>query len=556
MDFSELSAVFTRLEGISGRLEMTDVVAEFLRSVPESQLSTTLLFLRGRVFPEWGASELGVAEKLMFKALSDVSGASEDEINCVLRETGDMGLVAERIAERRQQTTLFSQKITVGKVHENLVKLSSLEGKGSQEKKLGYINELLSNASAEESKYLVRLILGQLRLGVGEGTVRDAIAKAFGVRAELVERGFNLGLDYGEVAKVAKKSGDAGLKEISMKLGQPLKVMLAQKIGGLKEALDELGEAEFEVKYDGARVQIHKDGEKIKLFTRRLEDITTQFPEVASNAKSNIMADSCIVEGEIVAINNDAGRRPLAFQNLSKRIKRKYRIEEMVKDIPVEVNLFDLVYLNGETKVDLPFRERRNLLSGIVKTSESFRLAGSLVTKDLNAAEEFYKKALDMGHEGVMAKVLDAPYQPGSRVGYMYKIKPIMETLDLVLTGATWGEGRRASWLGSYLLSIYDSETGGLLAIGRMATGLTDQQLQEMTELLKPTIISEDGKEVELKPTTVVEVAYEEIQKSPTYSSGYALRFPRLVRVREDKGVEEADNLRRVEELMKSSGNG
>ena len=556
MDFSELSAVFTRLEGISGRLEMTDVVAEFLRSVPESQLSTTLLFLRGRVFPEWGTSELGVAEKLMFKALSDVSGASEDEINCVLRETGDMGLVAERIAERRQQTTLFSQKITVGKVHENLVKLSSLEGKGSQEKKLGYINELLSNASAEESKYLVRLILGQLRLGVGEGTVRDAIAKAFGVRAELVERGFNLGLDYGEVAKVAKKSGDAGLKEISMKLGQPLKVMLAQKIGGLKEALDELGEAEFEVKYDGARVQIHKDGEKIKLFTRRLEDITTQFPEVASNAKSNIMADSCIVEGEIVAINNDAGRRPLAFQNLSKRIKRKYRIEEMVKDIPVEVNLFDLVYLNGETKVDLPFRERRNLLSGIVKTSESFRLAGSLVTKDLNAAEEFYKKALDMGHEGVMAKVLDAPYQPGSRVGYMYKIKPIMETLDLVLTGATWGEGRRASWLGSYLLSIYDSETGGLLAIGRMATGLTDQQLQDMTELLKPTIISEDGKEVELKPTTVVEVAYEEIQKSPTYSSGYALRFPRLVRVREDKGVEEADNLRRVEELMKSSGNG
>ena len=550
MEFARLTSIYSRLEDISGRLEMTDVVAEFLKEVPDGLLSTVILFLRGTPFPPWSNLEIGIADKLMVKALSSVSGASEDKLNSILREKGDLGSVAEAVLVNKPQTTLVSSALTVEKVDEKIRKMVTLIGKGSQERKFAYLTELLSNASGKDSRYIVRLILGQLRLGVGDGIIRDAIAKAYNADNALVEQAYNLNPDWGEVALTAKKNGEDGLRAYSIVLGSPVKVMLAQKAADLSEALACAPEVQLEVKYDGARVQIHKDGGRVELFTRRLENITKQFPEVVEEASKNITAEKTVIEGEIVAIN-PADRRPLPFQNLSRRIKRKYDIKEIMVKIPVEVNIFDIIYLDGEAKLATPFRERRRILSGIITESERFRLAEKLETKDLKEAEKFYKKALIGGHEGVMVKVLDAPYRPGSRVGYMYKVKPVMETLDLVVTGATWGEGRRAQWLGSYLLSVYDTETGEYLEIGRMATGLTDEQLAELTELFKPLIVSQEGKEVKLTPQYVFEVAYEEIQKSPTYGSGYALRFPRLVRVREDKGIEEADNLKRVETLVK-----
>jgi DNA ligase-1 len=553
MEYSKLTEIYDRLEGISGRLEMTDIIAEFISKTPEDVLPTTILFLRGQVFPAWSTLELGVADKLMVKALSKVSGVTEEKIGDILRDKGDMGLVAEEVLVTKHQTTLFSEKLTLEKVAENMRKIASLTGKGSQDKKLGYITELLTNSSPKECKYIVRLILGQLRLGVGDGIVRDAIAQAYNVTPELVEKAYNMRSDLGEAAKTAKAEGNAGLEKVSIQPGQPVKVMLAQKAESIASVIEDLGECEFEVKYDGARLQIHKYDGKIELYTRRLENVTQQFPEIVKASRENIKAESCIIEGEVVAINSLEDRRPRPFQYLSRRIKRKYRINEMVREIPVELNLFDLIHLNGESRIETEFIERRKMLAGIIKESELYQLAENLITGDEKKAEEFYKKALDMGHEGVMVKNLKAPYKPGSRVGYMYKIKPVMESLDLVITGATWGEGRRANWLGSYLLSVYDNESGQLLEIGRMATGLTDQQLADMTEVLKPTIVRQSGKEVDLRPTVVVEVAYEEIQKSPTYASGYALRFPRLVRVREDKGVEEADTLSRVESLVKSA---
>jgi len=550
MEFSLLSDVLNRLDGISGRLEMTGVVAEFIKDVPDGTLSTVLLFLRGTPFPPWSNLELGIADKLMVKALSSVSGMGEEKVNDLIREKGDLGSVAESILVNKPQTTLFSSELTVEKVNENFHKIVTLTGKGSQERKFSYLTEILTNASGVDSKYIVRLTLGQLRIGVGDGVIRDAIAKAWGVDAQAVENAYNLRPDWGKVAVIAKKGGMTGLDRCSIVLGSPVKVMLAQKAASLEEALSAAPEVQLEVKYDGARVQIHKEGDKIELFTRRLENITKQFPEVVDEAKANIQANSAVIEGEIVAISLPE-RKPLPFQNLSRRIKRKYDIKEIVEKIPAEVNLFDIIYLNGQGKFNIPFRERRKLLEEVVTPTERFRLAERLLTRDLKEAERFYKSSLLAGHEGVMVKVLDAPYKPGSRVGYMYKVKPIMESLDLVVTGATWGEGRRASWLGSYLLSVYDPEAGEYLEIGRMATGLTDEQLAELTELFKPLILSQDGQEIIIKPQYVFEVAYEEIQKSPTYSSGYALRFPRLVRVREDKGVDEADTLGRVESLMR-----
>lgn len=551
MDFKDLADVCSILDDKSGRIEMADIIAGFLSKIPAENLPVVCQFIRGEVFPIWRGIELGIAGKLMVKSLSTVSGLKEDDIEKLIKDTGDTGLVAEQILVKKSQTTLFAEPLTVEKVYENVSKAALLEGKGAQEKKMSYIQELLSNSTPLESRYLVRLILGELRLGVGDGIIRDAIAKAFNVDAALVEQAYNFTSDLGEVAKTAKEGGDQRLKTVTLKPMRPIKVMLAQKAEGIGDVLSGLKTAAFEVKYDGARVQIHKEDERVELYTRRLENVTKQFPEIVKSSLKDIQARQAIVEGEVVAIKSLEDRRPRPFQDLSRRIKRKYEISEMVRKIPVEVNLFDIIYLNGESIIEKPFVERRKLLEGVISATEFFRLSEQLVTDDEDNAEDFYEHALSMGHEGVMIKNLNAPYQPGSRVGYMYKLKPVMESLDLIITGATWGEGRRAHWLASFMLSVYDPSRGEFLEIGRLGTGLTDQQFSEMTSLLKPLVTEEKGQEVRIKPKVVVEVAYEEIQHSTTYSSGYALRFPRLVRARGDKGPLDADTMERIEELMR-----
>lgn len=552
MKYSQLVSVYCKLEGTTKRLEMTDIVADSLKIVPENYLPTVVLFLQGKIFPSWSDKELGIANKLIIKAISDVSGAGEKEISNKIRETGDTGLAAEELLKNKTQSSLFTQELTLDKVCENLDKISEFSGKGTTKKKLKYIEELLSFATPTEGKYIIRLILEELRLGVGEGIIRDAIAQAYGVDAKLVDRGYSLISDIGEVAKIAKLKGNEGLENITIETGIPMKVMLSQKADSIEDAISDFGKCAFEIKYDGLRIVIHKNNDEIKLFTRRLENVTKQFPEIVDSARENINADSAIVEGEAVAIlGGTEGRTPRPFQDLSRRIKRKYDIHEMVEKIPVEINLFDVVYLDGKSLINEKFKKRREILERIINETETFRLAEQVITDNSKEAEDFYKYSLSLGHEGVMVKNLSAPYQPGSRVGYMYKIKPVMETLDLVIVGATWGEGRRANWLASFLLGTREPETGKFLTIGRMGTGFTDEQFKEMTEKLKPLITEEIGKEVKVKPKIVVEVAYEEIQKSPTYESGYALRFPRLVNFREDKGAEDADSVERVEGLMR-----
>ncbi len=554
MRYRDLVDVYERLESLTGRLAMTDVVAGFLAGIGDDDLPTVLLHLQGTALKAGSDRELGLADNLMIRSLSQVSGASEASVKDSLRETGDLGATASDILVTKPQTTLTAEPLTLAKVQANLEKMATLAGKGSQERKRAYLAELLSMADPQEAKYLVRLVLGQLRLGVGAGIIRDAIAKAYDVPAAAVERAYNLTTDYGRVAAVAKKDGETGLAGISLTPGKPVKVMLAQKAADVATALEGIEDPAFEYKYDGMRVQAHKNGDDVVLFTRRLENVTCQFPDIAGEARRQVRADSAILEGEVVAIRGADDRRPRPFQDLSRRIKRKYDIERIAADIPAEANLFDLLYKDGRTLVDEPFERRRALLEQTVSPTRSFRLAEQLRSRDRDAVESFYAEALAAGHEGVMAKNQKAPYQPGSRVGYMYKIKPVMESLDLVITGATWGEGRRAHWLGSFWLSVRDEGSGDLLAIGRMATGLTDEQFAEMTARLRPLVTCQEGKDVTLLPEVVVEVAYEEIQRSPTYSSGYALRFPRLVCVRDDLGVEEADTVGRVESLLDGRG--
>jgi DNA ligase-1 len=552
MDYSVLADTYEELEKTSAKLGKRDIVAELLKKTPSNLLSNVVLLIAGRVFASYAAEELGVAERMMARAISKASGFSESEITEKFKKSGDLGKVAEECVKSSKQSTLSQKKLTVYKVFENIQKLATIEGAGSQDKKLNLIAELLTSANPKEARYIVRTILGTLRIGVAEGVIRDAIAKAFDVDSKAVEAAWNLNADYGQIAEIAKEKGDEGLKKVGIEIGKPIQVLLAEKSPGLEDALKEFVEAALEFKYDGMRAEIHKKDEKIWIFTRRLEDVSRQFPDIVSLVKAGVKAKECIIEGEVIAINPKTGK-PLPFQMLSQRVQRKHDIDKMVKEIPIQMNLFDITYLDGRQLFDTPFRERRNMLSEIIKPiSGKFQLAEQLITKDLKDAEKFYKAALESGQEGVIVKNMDSKYQPGRRVGFWLKVKPLQEPLDLVLIEAQWGTGKRVSWLSSFLLACKDPYTGKLLSIGNLGTGLKDVEFKELTKRLKPLIIEEVGRNVKLKPKVIVEVGYEEIQKSPHYESGLALRFPRLLRFREDKL--DPDTINRVREIFKSQG--
>jgi DNA ligase-1 len=544
MKFSALCDYFARLETTRSRLALTDIVTDLFKHAGKD-LYNVVLYARGWPFPTYSSLELGIAERMMLKCIATATGASEATVEKEIAKTGDAGLAAERLFSKKSQTTLGRKELDVERLAESFGKLAAMQGPGMVDRKVKHVVELLNSCGPREAKYVVKLMLGEMRSGVGEGIVRDAIAKAFGVPAELVEKANSLVNDYGDVAVTARDKGAKGLEKVEIRLGRPLRPMLAQTVETVEEAFKEFKPASFQYKYDGFRAVIEVHEGRVDVFSRRLENVTHQFPDIVKMVRAGIHAKNCIVEGEAVAWRG----RPVPFQELSRRIKRKYDIEEMVKALPVKLFLFDCLFLNGKNMIPEPYKKRWAALESIVKQGGGLSLADSLVTDDAGKANAFFKKALAEGHEGLMIKNLDAEYKPGSRVGYMYKWKPTTETLDLVVVGADWGEGRRAKWLGSYLLACRDPATGEFLEIGRMATGMTDAQMEEITVELKKNVMSEKGKSVAVRPSLVMEVGYQEIQKSPTYASGYALRFPRLVRIRPDRRPDECDTLERVDSL-------
>lgn len=550
MDYSKLADVYKKLENTPSKHGKRDILADLFKGASTAELEKIVLLVTGRVFPTMAKEELGIAEKMMKRAITKATGFSDKEVTDEFKGSGDLGVVAEKLVKSKMQVTLMQKELTVEKVFNSLQKLSSTTGEGSQERKLNIIAELLTSAKPKEARYVARTALGTLRIGVAEGVLRDAIAKTFGVDAKNVEHAWNMMPDYGKIVKIAKMEGDAGLKKVKVKVGTSMQVLLCEKAPDLKTAIERFEHPSLEIKYDGARVQIHKDGKKIVLFTRRLEDVTKQFPDLVRLAKEFVKAESCILDGEILAIDKKTGK-PLPFQQLSQRIQRKYDIEKMVKEIPVQVNLFDILYVDGQSLLNKSLKERRKTLEkNIRRTPEGIQLAKRLETKNLKKAEKFYKAAIKQGQEGVIIKNLDSEYQPGRRVGYWLKVKPIMEPLDLVIIGAEWGTGKRANWLSSFILACRDPDEGKFLSCGMMGTGLTDKEFKEITKKLKSLITEEHGRRVKIKPRIVLEIGYEEVQRSPKYESGFALRFPRLIRDRSaDKGPSEADTLSRLKKL-------
>lgn len=556
MQYIRFAELYERLSATSKKLEKTEILAGFLKELMSDGKAEWVYLLRGRVVPDYDARELGLSRQLVMKAIARGFGVSEAEVLADFKKEGDLGGVAEKYSNVKRQRTLFSKKLSAEKVFNNLRRLLDIEGKGTVDKKIAFVVELYGDASGKEAKYITRTVLGDLRVGVAEGILREAIVSAFlngkENASEAVEIAQGVVNDFAEIMLLAVRGIDA-LKKVKLIPGRAVNVMLAVKAESIEDGFRICGSpAAFEYKYDGFRLVISKNRGEVKLFTRRLEEVTKQFPDIVEAVNSGIKADSFIIDSEAVGYDRKTGKYT-PFQAVSQRIKRKYDIEKLIEQLPVELNVFDLLFYNGEDITLEPFEKRRVLLKKILKEKEKkIVLAKQLVSSDVKEAERFYQEALKVGEEGVMIKRIDASYQTGRRVGNMAKLKPSVNDLDLVIVGAEYGTGKRGGWLTSFIVACRD-ENGEFLEVGKVSSGLKEKEdvegtsYEEMTNLITPLIEEKTKEGVNVKPKLVVSVTYQDIQKSPSYSSGYALRFPRISAYRPDRNTSDVASLRDIE---------
>lgn len=557
MRYEKLANLYENLSSTTKRLEKIDILSKFFEHLSEED-SDILYLLEGNIYPDYDEKKIGISNQLAIKSIAKSVGTTTEKVTKEWKKVGDIGLVAKKLAKQKKQTTLFSSStLTTQKVIENLRKLPELVGIGTIDHKLKLITELLSHANPLESLYLVRTLIGDLRIGVQESTIKYGMLKAFFENnkdyEENLQRAIDRSNDLKIVFNIARKKDTKELDKIKLKVGHPIKAMLAQKTETISKAFQDLGSPmAVEFKYDGFRLLIHKTNNKITLFTRSLENVTKQFPEVEKYVNEFIKADSFIIDSEAVGYDKKT-KKYTDFQAISQRIRRKHKIKELQEKLPVEINVFDILYYNGESQLDKPFQKRSELLRKIVK-NHPYKIITSkiIITSDEKEVEKFYKKALKENQEGVMLKKLSAEYKPGRRVGHMLKLKPDTNELDLVVTGAEWGTGKRSGWLSSLILSC--KKGNEYVEIGKVGTGIAEKENDEgiltfdkITEILKPLIISEKGKDVKVKPKIVLMIHYQDIQKSTNYSSGWALRFPRVTRLREDKPLSEIATLEEIE---------
>lgn len=551
MKYKELVKVYQALESTTKKLEKIDILSNFLKKVDNEDLANIVYLVQGNVYPQNSSEKIGMSSRLILKVIALSTGNNEKSIEDLWRKKGDLGKVASELISKKSQHTLTKHDLTLSKVIDNIRKLSILQGQGTVNRKVNLIAELLSNAEPDESKFIVNTVLETLRIGIAEGIINDSIAKAFDKDPKEVKKSFDLTGDYGEVALNAKTGN---LNSLKINIGRPLKVMLGPKVENINEAFESLGKPiQVEFKLDGFRLQIHKKNNEIKLFTRSLEDVTKQFPDVISYIKTHVKGKSFILDSEAVGYNPKTGKY-LPFQAISQRIKRKYDINVIAKAYPVEVNVFDILSYEGKTLINEILKERRALLEKVIKQEKGkIVLTKKFISDNEEETIKFYKESLNSGNEGLMLKNLNSIYKPGRYVNGWVKLKSVLEPFDLVIVKAEWGEGKRSSWLSSYTVACRKGKE--FLEVGKVSTGLKEKTegltFKQLTKELKPLIIEQEGRQVKVKPSIIVEVAYEEIQKSPTYSSGFALRFPRVLRLRDDKGLDDINTINDVEMYYK-----
>jgi len=566
MDFEKLVDVYEELEKTPSGNKMREILSDFFKIVPVEEISIVSYLTLGQIASDFEGVVLGMAEKSILKAVGVASGMEAGKLQKILDETGDIGLTAEKALQKKPRTLVPVGKLTIHELFEKLHKMGGTEGIGSQEVKQNIIVSLLQKTSAKGAKYLTRIVLGTLRMGVGDMTVLDALAIAFTgekKNKDVLERAYNICPDVGIIAETIASKGLKGLDKLSIHVGRPIKMMLAQRVEALEDVAVRMpGAVAVEGKYDGERVQAHKDKRgKIILFSRRLENITAQFPDLVLHLEKHLKAKEFVVEGEIVAI--DSKGRPLPFQTLMQR-RRKYDVEQYAKEIPIQLKLFDVLYSEGKEFMQEPYEKRIKELGRILKEGEGVMPADKVVTSDLLEIERFFHSMLDHGYEGIMIKSLSGEYQAGTRGWNWIKwkkeyVKEMSDTFDLVVVGAYYGRGKRSGGYGALLCAVYNNKNDTFETLCKLGTGLTDEMLEMLPAKLdrykverKPgrvVIKKEMEPDVWFEPRIVVEVLAAEITKSPfhTAGSGLALRFPRFVKLRDDKKAEQATTSEEIE---------
>jgi|TARA_B100001750_G_scaffold138595_1_gene110403 DNA ligase-1 len=577
MEFSTLAEIFQKMEKTSKRIELTDILVELLKKTPKEILPNVVYLLQGIIRPNFEGVELGIAEKLAIRAISKSSGLSIKKIEDDYREGGDLGLTALNILKLKTQTTFTAEKITVERVYDTLFKIAKLEGKGSQDLKMKYISSMLNDATPVEAKFVMKILLGTLRLGVAENTVMDALAIAFTGKKENkeeIENAYNVSSDLGKVSLVIATDGIEEIKKFKISLFNPIRPMLADRVKSETEAIKKMPQLfAAEYKLDGERVQIHKQMNKIILFSRRLENITQYYPDIIENAGKSINVDEGIFEAEIVPINENTGEF-LPFQELMHR-RRKHKLEEAVLQYPITVNFFDVLYFDDKNCLNLEYTKRREILEKVVKEDNFSKLVPMSLVKNENEIEDFLENSINSGCEGLMLKTPNAGYRAGARGSNWLKLKreyrnELGDSLDLVVIGAYFGRGRRTGLYGTLLLGTYNPEKDNFPSICKVGTGFTDESLDQLYQILSnkvilkknPRVISEMEADVWLEPELVLEVVASEITLSPIHktglnlvreNSGFALRFPKFTgKIRYEKAVEDASTHDEVLALYKN----
>jgi len=545
--FKTLAELGERLESTNRRSLKIDLAATFLKSIDSAETEPAATMLVGRPFPKWDQRTLEVSWTILSSIIRQATGTDWKLFREAFNKTGDVGAATMAAFEKtrvKRQTALFESPLTIVGVRHSFDAISEAVGSGSREKKERLMRALFSQASPLEAKYLVKIFIGDMRTGFHEGLLEQAVSKAFEVPLRKVQEASMVLGDVGTVASIVKSEGPTGLERIGFKIFRPVSLMLAQVADSVEDALKvHGGRTAFEFKYDGARVQIHKSKNIVKIFSRRLTDVTESLPEIVDLAKK-MPIQEVIMEGEAVAV--DRRGFPIPFQHLMRRFRRVHGIADVAEEIPLKLYLFDVLYLNGQNMISVPYQKRREMLVSIVG---ELPLTMQLVTDNASEARGFLGQAMDAGHEGLMAKKLDGPYTPGTRGKRWLKVKPILEPLDLAIVAAEWGYGRRHNWLSDYYLAARDIDTGKFEPVGKTFKGLTDAEIIEITKRLKDSIVESEPRRVVVVPKIVVEVAYNEIQKSPTYECQMALRFARITRIRDDKTPDEASTIQQIREI-------
>ena len=565
MLFAELAETFDRIEAEPSRLIMTSILSEFLKNVNSDDISHVVFLCQGKLRPDFYPQVLGMSDKLVIKALSATSGMAESKVTEAVVKEGDPGTAAEELVKNKKQMTLFSDPLTLERVIKSLVDIENAEGKDSQDKKTKILSNMLHDSGPVEARYLCRIVTGRMRVGAGTMTILDALAEAFGKKEDRpeLERAFNITCDLGLVAKTIVDGGMDAIREIKVNVGNPLKVMLAERLRSIPDVVEKLdGKCAMEYKYDGIRVQAHITKDSVKLYSRRLEDLTPNFPDVAKSLRERCRVEEAIVEGECVAIDLATGNM-LPFQEVTHR-RKKHGMLEAVEEYPVRMFLFDMLYLDGKDMTSEPYLDRRSSIEKNFDISENIQMTTMRIVSSPDEGQKFFDEAIAARCEGIMAKSIsdESIYRAGSRGFLWIKYKrdyqqALVDTFDLAVVGAFYGMGKRAGKYGALLMAAYDQDSDRFGTACKLGTGFDDEFLEKLPAMLeiyksqdKPSSVDAQMiPNVWFEPSVVLEVTGAEISISPIHTaamgyvkddSGLGIRFPRFTgRVRSDKDATE-----------------